>query len=89
MKAWRDEHNVSRSHRALQDQTPVECANKHAVKDGIEEVNPVQKTRSPTGLKKGEPARAGETRSPIGGKIGGTPPSLSANPKDLISNRSD
>lgn len=43
LNAWRYEYNVSRPHRALQDQTPLEFANNHAEKDRIEEVNLVRK----------------------------------------------
>lgn len=43
LNTWRDEYNVSRPHRALQDQTPVEFANNHRAKERIEEVNPVRK----------------------------------------------
>ena len=43
LNTWREEYNVSRPHRALHDQTPVEFANDHAEKDRIEAVNPVRK----------------------------------------------
>lgn len=36
---WRQEYNVSRPHRALQNQTPHEFARNHAATDRIEEVN--------------------------------------------------
>ena len=43
LNAWRDEYNVSRPHRALHDQAPLEFANNHAEKDRIEENKPVRK----------------------------------------------
>ena len=35
---WREEYNVSRPHRALNDQTPTEFASNYAAREGVEEV---------------------------------------------------
>ena len=43
LEGWRQEYNVSRPHRALQDQTPAEFANNHRAKGRFEEVKPVRK----------------------------------------------
>ena len=37
---WREEYNVSRPHRALNDQTPTEFASNYAAMAGVEEVKP-------------------------------------------------
>ena len=42
LDAWREEYNVRRPHRALQDRTPLEFANNHEEKDTIEEVKPAR-----------------------------------------------
>ena len=43
LKAWRDEYNESRPHRALQDRTPAEFASNYAAMERIAEVKPVRK----------------------------------------------
>ena len=42
LDAWRNEYNVSRPHRALQDRTPEEFAKQHAGNTTIKEVKPVR-----------------------------------------------
>jgi putative transposase len=43
LNRWRQEYDVSRHYRALDDQTLTEFAKNHAAKDGIEEVQPADK----------------------------------------------
>ena len=43
LERWREEYNVSRPHRALNDQTPEEFAGKHGVKRRMEENNSARK----------------------------------------------
>ena len=43
LNMWPQELNVSRPHRGLHDQTPVEFANNHAEEDRVEEFKPVRK----------------------------------------------
>lgn len=40
---WRKEYNVSRPHRALNDQTPTEFANNYAAREGVEKVKTANK----------------------------------------------
>ena len=40
---WREEYNVSRPHRALNDQTPTEFANNYAAGEGVEKVKTANK----------------------------------------------
>ncbi|MCG8607499.1 IS3 family transposase, partial [bacterium] len=43
LERWRHEYNVSRPHRALHDQTPLEFARNHAEKDTLEKIKSASK----------------------------------------------